>query len=368
MKTGIITFHFANNFGAALQTYGLLQTVSELCGEEAEVIDYRNPFICFTDLVRLFPVTSNPKELLSGLSTFRKRLGRRKKFIRFQRKYFHSSGTWRSVQSLKKKPPVCDFYICGSDQIWNPVVTLGVDPAYYLDFVKDGGRKISYGASFGISGMKDRHCRQIRRYLEDFKALSVREKNGAELVEGLMGRKVTQVIDPTFLLDKEQWKALAVKPAVKGDYILVYVMQNNRKVYEYARRIKEALGLKLVVISRYGYRLDFMDEVMIDIGPREYLGLFAHASFVCTNSFHGLVYSVIFEKDFYVVPSTRFNSRIDNLMQVLGLKNYEELTREALAVPGYSREQVKQVIQKEREKAVRYLSENMLTAGDEDDR
>lgn len=359
MKIGIITFHFANNFGAALQTYALSNTISRLYGHSVEIIDYRNCFISFTDFVRIFPITLNLKELVSGLTTFTKREQRRKKFVKFQKKYFSLSQKYTTLKSLRDNPPIYDVYICGSDQIWNPAVTGGLDPAYFLDFVKNEGKKISFAASFGVGVLKKMYWQEVNRCLMNLDDVSVREKEGVNLAEKITGRKVSQLIDPTFLLNKEEWEKMAKQPKIVGEYILVYVMQNNKKVYEYAKRIKDILGLKMVVISRYGYSLDFMDEVLIDVGPEEYLGLFKNAAFVCTNSFHGLVFSIIFEKDFYVVPSTRFNSRINNLMQVLKVNNYEELTKEVLKRPGYSRESVKNIILAEQKKAFGYLKKNM---------
>ena len=117
MKVGIITFHFVNNYGGAFQAYALQRAVSEEFSIECELVDYRNQFICFTDLIRLFPVTSNIKEIGAGVRSIGKRLERVRKFHKFIGENCCLSRTYRSYRRLKKNPPNCDKYIAGSGQI-----------------------------------------------------------------------------------------------------------------------------------------------------------------------------------------------------------------------------------------------------------
>ncbi|AQR97824.1 polysaccharide pyruvyl transferase family protein [Clostridium saccharoperbutylacetonicum] len=359
MKTGIITFHFVNNFGGALQAYALSEIVSDLNKEKAMIIDYRNSFIRFTDFVRIFPISTNVREVIAGMLTFRQRIGRVKKFKKFGEDYFKTSMLYTSKNKLEKYPPTCNKFICGSDQIWNPVITLGVCSPYYLDFIKDSNKKISYAASFGITKINKKHWEIIAKYLKQFRAISVREKEGMNIVKEIIGKNAECLIDPTFLLSKEQWLKIAEYPISKEPYILVYMMQNNEKIYEYARKIKEILNIKVVAISRYGLKEDFIDEIYIDIGPREFVGLFQNASYICTNSFHGLAFSLIFEKKFFLLPSTRFNSRIENLLEVLKLELIKDITKDTIENGTYNKEVVRKIISKEREKAISFLKENL---------
>lgn len=359
MKTGIITFHFVNNFGGSLQAYALSEVVSDLNKEKATIIDYRNSFIRFTDFVRIFPITTNVREILSGILTLRERVGRIKKFKKFNNDYFEISMLYTSKRKLEKHPPKCDKFICGSDQIWNPIITLGVCSPYYLDFIHESNKKISYAASFGITKINQKYYSTIAKYLKEFKAISVREKEGANIVKEISGKDVSCLIDPTFLLSKEQWLEIAKYPESKEQYILVYMMQKNEKIYEYARKIKEILNIKVVAISRYGHKEDFVDEIYIDIGPREFVGLFHNASYICTNSFHGLAFSLIFEKNFFLIPSTRFNSRIENLLELFKLELYENITRDIVEKEIYNKEEVRKIIGRERERSILFLKENL---------
>ena len=363
MKVDIITFHFVNNFGGALQAYALQKTIAGECGADVEIIDYRNWFIRFTDTVRLFPITTNLKELWSGLQTMRQRLGRLGKFRQFVRQNFALSKYYPSARALGKKPPAADKYVCGSDQIWNPVITLGVTPPYFLGFVEERAKKIAYAPSFGSSTVGKRYFPKISKYLSSFGALSVREQPGVELVQALTGRKAECLIDPTFLLPKGEWEKAASAPVTRGPYMLLYIMQRDEGVYAHARELKERTGLRLVEISRYGFNPGFVDETVIDIGPAEFLSLFKNAEYVFTNSYHGFVFSVLFEKRFCIVPCKRFRTRLYSLADLLGIKLSEAGPGFEATETLYDKQKAAQIIKSEREKSIRYLKMHLAASG-----
>ena len=236
MKVGMITFHFVNNFGGALQAYALSEVISELANEKTLMIDYKHNFIRFTDFVRLFPITKNVSEIGTGICTMKERVGRLNKFKQFQIQYFNCSKSYSSVRGINSKPPKCDVYVCGSDQIWNPIVTLGVASPYYLQFVQEG-KKVSYAASFGISNIPEKYRHKMRQYIKSCDLISVREAEGTKIVSEIAGIEAEQMIDPTLLISKEQWNQIAVEPNIDEPYILVYIMQQNDEVYKYAKRI-----------------------------------------------------------------------------------------------------------------------------------
>ncbi|MBD5520967.1 MAG: polysaccharide pyruvyl transferase family protein [Lachnospiraceae bacterium] len=363
MKVGTITFHFVNNFGGALQAYALQKAIADECNVSVQIIDYRNWFIRFTDTVRLFPITTNIEELKSGLKTMKQRFGRVRKMKAFiagncklTRRYFNGI-------ALRRHVPDCDKFICGSDQIWNPFLTFGLAKPYFLCFAKDGRQKISYAPSFGSNKLLSVQAKKINQYLNDFGAVSVREHDGAVLIKTLTGRDAIQLIDPTFLLRREDWDEVAVKPQIKGRYILLYIMQRDDGIYKYARKIKERLGIQLVEISRYGYQPDCVDVSLVNLGPGEFIGLFQNADYVCTNSYHGLVFSLIFEKEFCLISCKKFYMRINNLLKLLHIKTSQILNEGEALGTRYNRQAVREIIAAEREKSVQYLKKNILEEG-----
>lgn len=360
MKIGIITFHFVNNFGGTLQAYALRHIVEKECNVETEIIDYRNWFIRLTDRVRLLPITTNWKELIAGLRTMEQRIGRRTKFGNFTKCYNKLSRKYINCRQMSANPPGDDKYICGSDQIWNPFLTMGVVPGYFLSFEKKAENKIAYAPSFGTDNLSKRNIKKIQRYIDEIGYLSVREKSGQELIQSISGRNVERLIDPTFLLKREEWSELGTNPLNSCEpYILLYIMQRDIKVYDYAKKIKEETGKKIVEISRYGYQPGFVDEILIDVGPSEFLGLFRDAAYVCTNSYHGLAYSIIFEKEFCLIPCKRFAARINNMLDLLHIEARAEISKREVLTAGYNINYVRNIIASERKRAVKYLKDSV---------
>ena len=361
MNTGLITFHFVNNFGGALQCYALQRTLKDKCGTEVTVIDYRNWFIRLTDFIRMFPVSDNREEISSGLRTFKARIGRRRKFAAFNRKNMTLSRAYYSSAAISASELGCDRYICGSDQIWNPILTGGFVPAYFLSFVKDPAIKASYAPSFGTSRWKAFMFLPVKRWIASLRCLSVREAEGKNMLKRLTGRNSEQLIDPTFLLTKEEWAEVAEDPGIKGRYILLYIMQRDETVYSYVRKIKKKLGIPVVEISRYGYKPEFVDRTLIDVGPGEFLGLFMNAEFICTNSYHGLVFSLVFEKEFCLVPSKKFRGRIYNLLKLLDIYIQPNLDTEEELKARFDREHVDRIIDEEMHRSLTYLNDFINT-------
>lgn len=360
MKAGIITFHFVNNFGGVLQAFALQKTIEEQFDAEAEIIDYRNRFICFTDWVRLFPITTNLSEIRSGLGTMRLRKKRLKKFDAFLKEHMMLTKRYNSTASLKADVPDCDKYICGSDQIWNPMLTAGVNGAYYCDFVKDPAKKFSYAASFGSLNLKKRQLREVKKYLLELGEISVREEEAIPYVKRVSGRDAVQTIDPVFLVSEKEWKKAAVLPSdIPENYILLYIMQHDESVYSYARKLKSQTKLPVVEISRYGYKPSFIDRTLIDVGPSEFLGLFQNAQYIVSNSYHGLAFSVIFNKKLCLVPSRRFRGRIDSLLKLLDIEKNTAPHDNDLLI-SFDDEGLREKILSERKKAIDYLRRNLF--------
>ncbi len=362
MKISIITFHFVNNFGGLLQAFALQETIRKNCCPDTEIINYKNTFIRITDFIRLFPVTTNISEIISGLKTMGQRFGRIRKFREFQRTKMDLSAREYNGLNLKTDPPKSEVYICGSDQIWNPYLTFGIKGPYFLNFVRDGGKRVSYAPSFGNSTLPSFYKKKVRGYLEKFDAISIREKTGIQIVKELTGKTADMLIDPTFLLEREDWEKIAVDPQIQGPYLLLYIMQSDARMFAYARKLKERLGIPVVEISRYGYHPDFVDKTLVDVGPEEFLGLFQHAAYVCTNSYHGFIFSLIFEKPFCLIPSRRFRTRIFNLAEML-LMEIHESTPENVEDTVYDKEKISQVIGRERQRALEWLKENSGISG-----
>ena len=317
-----ITCHKVYNLGASLQAYALAAYLQGR-GHEVQIIDYQplylrhyrltgvpNPRFDKPFLRETYQIAKFPGRLYDRLTSKRKRA-----FDRFTAEYLPvTQTTYSDIVALRANPPEADLYIAGSDQIWNPLFRNGKDSAFFLDFVPEGKRRISYAASFAVEALEKQDADRMKPWLEQLDAVSVRESSGVALLAD-MGINGVQVVDPVFLLPKESWERLAVQLPMR-DYILVYDFDNNPKVKEIAQVISRKTGKKIVSL----FPVDWADAVWADAGPCEFLGAVQNAGIVLSNSFHATAFSLIFQKDFYVVNRTEgINARMKDMVGDLGL-------------------------------------------------
>lgn len=325
MRTGLITFHFAHHYGAQLQALATMKAIQRL-GHECQIIDYRLPHTTRTN--QLFKKSGSVRALASDAHTalhygaFQRRFNRFEEFV--AREMDLSPQRYTSFEQLRQAPPEYDVYVAGSDQIWNPFIFQDkqFDPAFLLDFVREG-RRIAYAPSLGVPQLPEDKAAQLKRFLEPFSALSVREKRGQVLVRQAADRQAKVVLDPTLLLSGEDWGKLAVPPQHQGPYILCYFVSDPGEAGPYALALSQRTGWPIVQLAGARRKIDGAREIVFDAGPREFLGLFQHASAVVTNSFHGAAFSLQFKKDFFTSMSPKERaeptfSRIYSLLSRLG--------------------------------------------------
>lgn len=250
------------------------------------------------------------------------------------------------------------MYIVGSDQVWNPN---NLDCFFDLTRFKSG-YKISYAASFGVhkilSEQKDKY-----NFLKDIKKISVREKTGANILKEMFDCEAQVHLDPSFLLTPEEWKKVEKPLKISGEYILLYILHIPKNINEIISNIKKKTNKKVVLIDRRGYlnKIVKCDEVVMDAGPAEFLWLIDNASYVITSSFHGTVFSIIFQKNFLPLINQASPSRISDLLKLL------EIPQEKNKISGYEinidYEKVKNIIERERKRSYKYLIDNFKEAG-----
>lgn len=335
MKIGTLTFHITSNYGALLQAYAL-QVVLNRMGHSSEVINYQ------------FPGSENLLcQKLSDCRTFRRKIqllrgfvwclagpvgyGQRLRIARsidFIKNYIPvSEYVYGSYPDLKKEATAYDVYITGSDQVWNPTLKETSDEAYLLEFVPGGRSKISYAASFGVPELPQDQLELYGRALQKFNHISVREQEGVEIVRKVTDGKDAQlVLDPTMLLTREQWLDLAVYKPKHKEYILCYFLDDFDQSRQFVNDLQVHYGMPVLYIGfNKKYLFDSKIELISEAGPREFLGLYANASHVVTNSFHGTVFSLLFRKSFYSMLGSNphrksMNGRLYNLANMLNME------------------------------------------------
>ncbi len=347
MRLGIITIIDNRNLGNRLQNYAVQKTLERICdGASVETVRNSNKKGRNETIINRF------KLFLVDL----KYNARTKNFSRFNKNICFSNKSYDSDNKNNELKDKYDYFLVGSDQVWNP--NYGWLNSIDLLSFADSNQRVSFSASFGIDAVPENYKSEVAKQLTSFKCLSVREEKGKEIIEELTGRKdVTVLVDPTMLLDADEWKKLSKRPKwirENEKFILCYFLgglSKNRQAV--IKEMAEKRGCRVINI------LDKKSKYY-SCGPSEFLWLEANADLVCTDSFHSSVFSIINEKPFVVFDREgkheRMNSRLDTLLSTFNLQkcwyNEKTITKDSLAI-NYN--EVKEIIKNERKKAVVFL-------------
>ncbi|MEY8387821.1 polysaccharide pyruvyl transferase family protein [Oscillospiraceae bacterium 38-13] len=321
MKAGLLTFYYLHHYGALLQAAATQRALASL-GWDCETIDY---FVNQDNRI-LKPPTSPGRAVNDAHSALHYR-ALRKRWLRFeafsQAHLNRTSRRFASWEELRRAELPYDLLISGSDQIWNPLIFPDghFDPVFFGTF--SSLRKIAYAPSFGVPRVPEGMEAELRGYLAAFSHLSVRERQGREIIREVSRQEVPVVLDPTLLLPAEEWAALAAEPP-RSPYILCYCISRPGPLEPYIQRLAEETGLPVIQLCGTRRRVHPKARMVLDAGPAEFLSLFRHAAYVCTNSFHGAVFSVQFQRPFFtsVAPAELAepeSSRTFSLLSRLGL-------------------------------------------------
>lgn len=316
MKIGILTFHLAHNYGAVLQCYAL-QEVLRSMGHDVYVIDYQQPFIVeHFHPKRYWGIRSFISTLIHGnLSDYlyRSRLPyiRYRNFENFKQRHLHLTDKCYGTDDI---PPM-DLYIVGSDQPWNPDLTAGPDLVYYGQFHRpEGSRLITYAMSGSEESFNKVGWGKIKHFCENFDALSFREDSITNRFEQITGRHCETSLDPTLVADANLWEPLLNNKWARKKYVLLYHVGGPKDVINTmtakARQIAEEQNIELIDASRYLY------------SPSDFVSLIRYATYVITASFHAMVFSIIFQKQFCVVRTGQASDvRFETLLKKVNLSN-----------------------------------------------
>lgn len=346
MKIGIVTYVKCDNYGAELQAFALQWKLNSL-GYDAEVINLekrnidmkRNPDVILGAIKQRF----KQEGVFAIVSIVRKFLETKKRITDedkykainenkhklfenfFENKVRHSEKYYSLDEISNATDLKYDVYIAGSDQIWNYIHTDRLD-VYFLMFAnKFKAKKISYAASVSIYDIPKKWRAAYKTYFENIDVLSVRELHGAELVSKYSNKKAEVVLDPTFLLTKEDWvREVANDCGVEGDYLLIYTLSGSPHIRKMAHDIARRLNLKVVNIkSGYSDEPDDGTINVYEIGPAEWVGLWSKAKYVVTDSFHGTAFSINFNIPFttLVNPNSMMNSRVLSILKIMNLES-----------------------------------------------
>ena len=320
-----MTFSCVENIGAALQCIALARFLLNT-GYNVDVIDYRPQYLtqgykCY------YPLSAQGEK--NSLKTVIKKivlngripmlLNRKRKFKKLYKSNVRFSSKCFCINQLKSLGEY-DCFIAGSDQIWNAAISAGeMDPAFLLEFTDK--RKIAYAASCGTV-LPEKNLKKIIPVLKTFSAVSVRESSLCKQLLSNGVKDVQCVADPTFLLDRDEWRRMARKLRHPKPFILTYFLEENEKICELVQQMTNYKEIDVIDVSpRRFLGKEFVAKRRAYCSPDEFLGLIQNAECILTNSFHGTVFSILFEKPFVTILHSKYPERVNDLMALLDMKD-----------------------------------------------
>lgn len=342
---GIISLYFqTNNYGGVLQSYATCMSVQKYTDCHAEQIC----FFAAKDKTTAFSVRSKVLSVLFKLRNialypkyfkalwnrisfnlktlcWKKQLQRinaekGKAFLFFSEQVVPHSTIIYGALSIASAANRYEAFIAGSDQVWNPSF---YSPAYLLDFVPSDKIKISYAASIAKESLTEDEKEVFKKSLSDYKAVSVREAKAAELIKDFSPVEPQVVLDPTLLLDREDWDRVCASRVVNDDYLFCYFLGDNKRERRLALKFARQENLKVVSVPLTGAKiysdLKYGDIVLLAASPEEFISLIKHARYIFTDSFHAVVFSKIYERQYFVFNRDKkesMNSRIYDITKL----------------------------------------------------
>lgn len=349
-KVGIITIYYRSfNYGGLLQSYALTEFINKKTKLQAEQISYaaipaKKTIFEKWDLVKGFSIKALLGKVLIKLDilwriilkpNISKKFTKREQLCdNFRNMVPHSAEVKENdLKALNKK---YDVFISGSDQVWNPNTFYS---PYFLDFVADNKKKIAFAVSMGVNALSVHQEKNLLPLINRFDLISVREKKAKQILEKCIpGMEIKVVLDPVLLLDTSEWNQIAKTLIKDQKYIYAYFLGERQRNIRLAKKTAQILNLPIATVPyiyrRYnGFDHKFGDIRLYDAGPCEFLGLIKDAEFILTDSFHAAVFSVIFQKPFFVYDrdlendTNSMNSRLIDFLEELGLED-RRITRE----------------------------------------
>ncbi|CCX59779.1 uncharacterized protein BN499_03005 [Blautia hydrogenotrophica CAG:147] len=340
-KIGICACYDTFNYGSMLQTMATLKQL-EIMGYEYEIINYSRKLtvdLLFRSIGRIPEelheriIKKKKQKQMSAHPNIKVAIQQRnscfKDFIEthFVDKLSEPCDTYKQLQIIATH---YDAVLVGSDQLWTP---RGYSTGFYnLMFVPDEIPKLAYATSFGVSSIPENKKGIAKRFLNRMNYISVRELCASEIVNELTGRDVPTVVDPTLLFSGDEWKKMVGERHILNyKYIFCYFLGNNPEQRREVEKLQQETGYKIVCIPHLDEFIEedveFGDEQLFNVGPAEFVNLIRHAEYICTDSFHGSVFSILNHKQF--ITFNRFkasdtnsrNSRIDSLFKQTDLQD-----------------------------------------------
>lgn len=357
LKAVIVTIHSVINFGSVLQTYAS-ERILRRENLEVNILNYIPRRVTYRQFLKrqLAKPWRIPLIPLS-LSVF---IINKHIYNGFLKKYCHLTKPYYSLDEIRKDIPQAEFYITGSDQVWNSTHNGGLDEIYYYTFLPSECRVFSLSSSFGKESLPIEESEKVRIFLSRYNYISVREQSAKILLESLGFRNVEHLLDPTMLLERQEWYKLIDCRIIKEPYLIVFIPYNTISkeiIYGSARKIAQSKGLKIVTFSWNIIPERLADKTIFFAKPECFLSLMYYADCIITNSFHGTAFAINFNRQLWVYEPSSFSTRLIDLLELTGLKHrlLSDVIEDEMIEEPMEYVPVNEILALERKKAMLYI-------------
>lgn len=367
-KISIVTFHNAHNYGAALQVYALTNMLKKNGKYDVNIIDYRKSNIENNyKIIRFYgknPIKSL-KRLIGDFIYLNKNYKRYRNFEKFKKEKLTLSNKvyWNNDKIDVKS----DVLITGSDQVWNIQIVGELSDVFTLNFGDEKVKRISYAASVGDKNNIINNPQVYKEKLSKLDYISVREEDAKNELTKIIDKDIQVVLDPTLLLSQDDWNK-EIKNCtnnINEKYILAYMVEQDKEYVKIVNELSKRTGLKVVHFGKRnpGY-INVLKSVYTE-GPLEFMNYIKNAEFVVATSFHATVFSIIFNKKFFIIPHKKTGARVTNLLDKLEIKNRNIKTLEEFKKLDYNMEtnwnKVNKKLEEEKIKSINWLEKAINT-------
>ena len=363
-KYGIVSYNMYCNFtnyGSALQTYALHKALNNLAPNQVEsvVVDYCPDILKDKDVLNPLKNmwdSDEESKRMCELSMPAIRINNDKFNAFYKNNYRITEGKYTSEnfnEILENEN--LDGFVCGSDTIWCIQEFGGFDDGYFANYpAMKKTHSISYAASFGDAVFDEKQEQVLKEKLQNYKAIAVRENNRIDFIRENTNVLVERVVDPTLLLTGEDYADITPERIIEEPYILLYSRRYNKNMEKYADDMAEKLGCKVVEISLRATNAS-KHIMFYEAGVEEFLSLVKHAECVVTNSFHGAIFSIQMHKEFYLFSREQCDTKIDELLEMLGLMDRKMITGDETIGKTIEYDKVEEILATRRESSKTYL-------------
>ncbi|MCI9246363.1 MAG: polysaccharide pyruvyl transferase family protein [Clostridia bacterium] len=354
-KIGILTFHNTINYGGVLQCFALQSFLTEL-GYYVEVINYDSANIReHNQLIQ----KKGRRNILKSIALLPWNMKRKINYQSFIKREFKLSKKITKQELSEFCNQSYDYIVVGSDQVWNREIIQGEEEVYYLDNVKTP--KISYAASIGSNSKENLEL--LTKSVSNFKKLSIREQSTIDILEKEYQIFAEANMDPTLLLTREKWEKLLNIHTENENELLLYILDNNSNLNTIVEELKKTFSVEEIkTFSKKKFGIKEAKSLCTN-GPKEFVENFKSAKYVLTTSFHGTVFSIIFQKEFFVILPKQRSERIVSILQKLNLEDRIIEKESDIAKFKGSKidyEFVENVLNEERKKAQDYFTKEII--------